>query len=90
MEKTIDLLKKLTAPVSVSGAEENIVKLLSDMLEPYGDVTVDSMNNVCCTFGEGYHFLLDAHLDEIGFIVTDITDDGFIKIGRASCRERVS
>lgn len=82
MEKTIDLLKKLTAPISVSGAEENIVKLLCDMLEPYGDVTVDSMNNVCCTFGEGYHFLLDAHLDEVGFIVTDITDDGFIKFDK--------
>lgn len=82
MEKTIDLLKKLTAPISVSGAEENIAKLLCDLLAPYGKVTVDSMNNVCCTFGDGYHFLLDAHLDEIGFIVTDITDDGFIKFDK--------
>lgn len=82
MENTIDLLKKLTAPISVSGAEENIVKLLCDILKPYGNVMVDSMNNVFCTFGEGYHFLLDAHLDEIGFIVTDITNDGFIKFDK--------
>lgn len=79
MEKTIELLKELTQTVGVSGCEENIAALLKKKLSLYGDVTVDSMNNVFCTFGEGYHFLLDAHLDEIGLIVTDITDDGFIK-----------
>lgn len=79
MEKTIELLKELTQTVGVSGCEENIAALLKKKLSLYGDVTVDSMNNVFCTFGEGYHFLLDAHLDEIGLIVTDITDNGFIK-----------
>lgn len=79
MEKTIELLKELTQTVGVSGCEENIAALLREKLSSYGDVIVDNMNNVFCTFGEGYHFLLDAHLDEIGLIVTDITDDGFIK-----------
>lgn len=80
MENTIELLKKLTQTVGVSGEEKNIVTLLKEILSPYGDVTVDSLNNIFCTFGEGYHFLLDAHLDEIGMIVTEITDDGFIKV----------
>lgn len=84
MKKTLELLKKLTAPVGVSGAEDNIVSVLTELLKPYGDVTVDNMNNVFCTFGEGYHFLLDAHLDEIGFVVTDITDDGYIKFDQCS------
>lgn len=79
MEKTIELLKELTQTIGVSGCEENIAALLKKKLSSYGDVTIDNMNNVFCTFGEGYHFLLDAHLDEIGLIVTDITDDGFIK-----------
>lgn len=82
MNNTIDLLKKLTSAVGVSGAEDNIVVLLTKILSQYGNVSVDCMNNVYCTFGEGYHFLLDAHLDEIGLIVTDITDDGFIKVGK--------
>lgn len=82
MKNTIELLKELTETVGVSGCEHNIAGLLSKILEPYGDVTVDCMNNVFCTFGEGYHFLLDAHLDEIGLIVTDITDDGFIKVDK--------
>ncbi|MDD6727824.1 MAG: M42 family peptidase [Eubacteriales bacterium] len=82
MKNTTELLKELTSATGVSGAEENIVDLLKSKLEPYGDVSVDSMNNVYCTFGEGYHFLLDAHLDEIGLIVTDITDDGFLKVAK--------
>ena len=88
MENIQNLLKELTSAVGVSGEEENIVKLLTEKLEAYGDVSVDDMNNVYCTFGEGYHFLLDAHLDEIGMIVTDITDDGFIKVNRCGGVDR--
>lgn len=79
---TLSLLKELTSAVGVSGAEENVSALLCGMLEDYGKVTVDDLNNVYCTFGEGYHFLLDAHLDEIGFIVKAITDDGFLKVDK--------
>lgn len=80
---TLELLKKLTAPVGVSGNEdEHITDTLIDLLKYYGEVTVDQMNNVYCTFGEGYHILLDAHLDEIGMIVKAITDDGFIKVDK--------
>lgn len=82
MKSTLDLLKELTTPVGVSGAEENIVDYLKGVLSEYGNITVDTMNNIYCTFGDGYHFLLDAHLDEIGMIVTSITDDGFIKVGK--------
>lgn len=79
MKNISELLKILTQIPAVSGSEENIVDLLKTMLSDYGEVSVDAMNNVFCTFGEGYHFLLDAHLDEIGLIVKDITDCGFIK-----------
>lgn len=82
MENTIELLKKLTSVPAVSGYENNLFSLLSDILKDYGEVTIDALNNIYCTFGEGYHFLLDAHIDEIGFIVTEITDDGFIKFDK--------
>lgn len=85
---TVELLKELTSAVGVSGEENNIVDLLKTKLEPYGDVSIDALNNVYCTFGSGYHFLLDAHLDEIGMIVTDITDDGFIKFNRVGGIDR--
>lgn len=79
--QTVELLKKLTSAVGVSGAEENIVDTLKELLEPYGEVTVDCLNNVFCKIGnEGYHILLDAHIDEIGFVVKEITNDGFVKV----------
>ncbi len=79
---TTELLKKLTSAVGVSGMENNVSTLLADMLRQYGEVAVDDMNNVVCTFGNGKHFLLDAHLDEIGFIVKAVTNDGFIKVDK--------
>lgn len=85
---TVDLLKELTSAVGVSGAENNIVDLLCDKLSAYGDVEVDCLNNVYCTFGDGYHFLLDAHLDEIGFVVKDVTSDGFIKVSNVGGVDR--
>lgn len=78
---TIDLLKSLTTAVGVSGAENSVTDLLKGLLSPYGTVTVDNLGNVYCKIGEkGPHILLDAHIDEIGFIVKEITADGFIKV----------
>lgn len=86
--ETLNLLKQLVEPVAVSGCENNIVERLKDILKPYGEVSVDNLNNVFCTFGEGYHFLLDAHIDEIGFIVKDITENGFLKVSNAGGVDR--
>ncbi|MBQ9516743.1 MAG: M20/M25/M40 family metallo-hydrolase [Eubacterium sp.] len=77
---TAELLKRLTSAIGVSGAEDGIKQTLTEILADYGTVTTDSMNNVFCTMGEGYHIMLDAHIDEIGMIVKSITDDGFIKL----------
>lgn len=78
---TIELLKKLTSVPAVSGSENNIYNLLKSILSEYGEVYTDAINNIFCTFGSGYHVMLDAHIDEIGFVVTSITDDGFLKLG---------
>ena len=85
---TLKLLEKLTAPCGVGGDEKDIVSVLKEVLEPYGEVKSDSMHNVYCTFGEGYHILLDAHLDEIGFIVKAVSDDGFIKVSNVGGVDR--
>ena len=78
--KTFDLIKKLVSVPAVGGEEEKIISMLKDILSPYGKVETDAVNNVICTFGEGYHILLDAHIDEIGLTVTSVSDDGFLKV----------
>lgn len=82
MKNTSELLKDLTQITCVSGYEKNIHNYLINVLKDYGEVTTDAMNNIFCTFGSGVHFLLDAHIDQIGFIVTEITDDGFMKFDK--------
>lgn len=81
--KTYDLVEKLVPVPAVGGDEEKIISVLKEILSPYGKVETDAVNNVICTFGSGYHILLDAHIDEIGLTVTSIADDGFLKV--AAC-----
>lgn len=78
--KTYDLVEKLVSVPAVGGEEDKIISVLKELLSPYGKVEIDAVNNVICTFGNGYHILLDAHIDEIGLTVTSIADDGFLKV----------
>ena len=85
---TVDLLKQLTTPVGVSGDEWEISSVVAELLAEYGEVSVDALNNVYCTFGKGYHFLLDAHIDEIGMVVKGVSDDGFVKVDKCGGIDR--
>lgn len=82
LNNTLDKLKKLTSLYAVSGNENSITEYLTEVLSEYGTVSVDNMQNVKCTFGNGKHFLLDAHCDEIGFVVKEITHDGFLRLDK--------
>lgn len=86
---TVELLKKVCTPVGVSGAENNIVDVLKEILSQYGEINVDCLNNVYCHIGnKGKHIMLDAHLDEIGFVVKYISNDGFIKVSNVGGIDR--
>ncbi len=81
----IELLKKLCTAKGVSGREENISKLLKDEISKYADeVIIDKSNNVIAKIGdiEEHNIMLDAHLDEIGFVVTYIDENGFLKVSQ--------
>ncbi|MBQ9375624.1 MAG: M42 family metallopeptidase [Ruminococcus sp.] len=83
IEKTIEAL---ACENGISGDEFPASAKAAEMLSQYLDVTVDDFGNV---FGVSKAFdesketlLLDAHIDEIGMIVTYITDDGFLKVDK--------
>ena len=68
-----------------SGSESKAAQLALGMLREYCPDAEIINGNVIGKFGthkEGLpSLLLDAHIDQIGFAVTYITDDGFIKVG---------
>lgn len=81
----IKLLEKLCTAKGVSGREENVCTVIKDEISQYADsVTIDKNNNVIATLGDvsAYNIMLDAHLDEIGFIVTYIDEKGFLKVSQ--------
>lgn len=77
-------IKEYTEINSVSGDEGRIrEKILAD-IKPYADkITVDSMGNVIAfkkgTSENGKKIIISAHMDEVGFIISDITEEGFLK-----------
>ncbi|MBT1248454.1 MULTISPECIES: M42 family metallopeptidase [Thermosipho] len=78
-----ELIKKLTETHSPSGREEKIRKVILSELEGYIDgYKVDKLGNLIVwkNGSSGKKILLDAHMDEIGVVVTNIDDNGFLKI----------
>ena len=66
-----------------SGFEEAVALRAKELLTPLVDeITTDSMGNILalrrCGKENARRLLLDAHLDEVGFIVTEVTE-GFLK-----------
>ena len=70
-----------------SGLEEDDCQTLQRIIEPYVDeMRVDTLGNQIATRrGTGNTTLmLDAHMTEIGFIVTFIEDGGFLRFTQTS------
>lgn len=82
-----EVIKSLADSSGVSGDESSAAKLALGYLKEFTDDCYIKNNCVFGNFGKREdgkpHILLDAHIDQIGFVVTYITDDGFIKI--ANC-----
>lgn len=78
----IELIKKLMNASSVSGREEKIREVIINEIKPYADtVETDNMGNVIARKkGKNKKIMLCAHMDEIGFFVTCIDKNGFIRV----------
>ena len=79
----LDLLKKLTSLDGVSGSEIPVRDfILSQVKDCVDEYHVDNLGNLI-TFkkgtGKGPKVMLDAHMDEVGLMVTHINSDGLLK-----------
>ena len=80
-----NILTKLCMANGVSGDELSVCNIIKDEIKQYCDtVLIDRNNNVLAAIGDTseHNVMLDAHLDEIGFIVTYIGDEGFVKVSQ--------
>ncbi len=76
------LLEKLCCADGTPGDEGKACEIAAAELGKYMDVSIDKLGNVVGrNESKGTHFFLDAHIDRIGFVVTAITDEGFVKVG---------
>ena len=64
-------MQKLTAVTGTPFSDEEVLNLLTAKLASFGNVQVDAMHNISCTFGSGYHVVLEAHWDEMQAIVAE-------------------
>lgn len=78
-----ELIRRLVESYGPSGAEEQVRDMIRSEVEPLVDeVRVDAMGSLIAHVeghGDGQRLLLDAHMDEIGVMVTYIDDDGFAR-----------
>ncbi len=79
------LLARLTQDVTVSGSEELALGAVEYIKKLYFDeMAFDSANNFFLIkhgkTAKAKKILIDAHMDEVGMLVSDITDDGFLRV----------
>lgn len=82
-EKTLKLFQTLTELPGVSGDEHLVRKFMREQLEPYADKIIQ--DNLGSIFGvkkgseSGPVVMVAGHMDEVGFMVTAITDNGMLR-----------
>lgn len=78
----IQLLKKISETPGAPGYEQRIRAFVMEQVAPFvDDIYTDAMGNVITVKKgtEDKKVMIAAHLDEIGFIVKHIDDDGFVR-----------
>jgi tetrahedral aminopeptidase len=78
------LIQKLVESSGPSGYEGQIRSVVQAEIEPYADeLRVDAMGNLIARKGtggpDGLKLMLAAHIDEIGVMVTQVDENGFVR-----------
>lgn len=75
------MLERLTNAIAVSGNEGAVRKMIRAEAEKVcGEIYTDALGNLYChKAGKGPKVMVCAHMDEVGFIVTGITDSGLLR-----------
>lgn len=83
----LDLLRELSLTFGPTGCEDNVAETIKRIVKDYADeVKLDKMGNLTAVLYGTNHgtenekrLQISAHMDEVGFMVTDINGDGTLK-----------
>ena len=75
------LLEALSNASGVSGYEGEVRNIIKEEVKKYVDeVIVNRMGNIIAhKKGNGPKIIIDAHMDEVGFIITGYNEDGTLR-----------
>ena len=86
--ENIELIKKLSDANGISGFEDEVVEICREELKDHCEFEEDTLRNLCFTSknntGDRPKVWLDAHTDEVGFIIQHLKNNGtmaFLPIG---------
>ena len=78
-----DILERLCNLDSTSGDEKSVTEYIINEIKDFCECKTDNLGNIIA-FKKGKNksakkLMLDAHMDEVGLIITSVTADGFLK-----------
>ncbi len=82
MNELLTMLKELTECSGVPGHEVEVRQVIRKHVAPYTEITQDRLGSIICMkkgVSEEPRIMLAGHMDEIGFMVTHITKEGYLK-----------
>ncbi|RLQ97992.1 M42 family metallopeptidase [Falsibacillus albus] len=83
LDETLHMLKDLTDAKGIPGNEKEVREVMKKYIEPFSDeIQTDGLGSLIAKkVGEenGPKVMIAGHLDEVGFMVTQIDDKGFLR-----------
>lgn len=80
----LEFIKEMSEAHGISGCEKEVSRVMKKYLEPVSDeITYDNLGSIVglqkgC--GNGPKVMIAGHMDEVGFMVREIDEQGFIKL----------
>jgi endoglucanase len=81
MQQLIALMKEMTEAPGPSGHEQPVRQIMQRHMEQFGTIHKDNLGGIACRKvgqADGPNIMIAGHMDEIGFLVKRITDEGFL------------
>ncbi|WP_462412449.1 M42 family metallopeptidase [Neobacillus sp. Marseille-QA0830] len=83
LDETLSMLKELTDVKGIPGNEREVREVMKKYITPYADeITTDGLGSLIAKKvgnADGPKIMVAGHLDEVGFMITQIDDRGFLR-----------